>query len=66
MYPYMIKKYQPFKYPKDKRARDALYNAAVFYAGVGEVQSSTKLRERYLKLFGCIGERYFGNFCQSF
>jgi len=40
------------KYPKDKRARDALYNAAVFYAGVGEVQSSTKLRERYLKLYG--------------
>ena len=40
------------KYPKDKRARDALYNAAVFYAGIGEVQSAARLRERYLKLFG--------------
>ena len=40
------------KYPKDKRARDALYNAAVFYAGIGDVQSAAKLRQRYLKLFG--------------
>lgn len=40
------------RHPKDKRARDALYNAAVFYAGVGEVRTATKLREDYLKKYG--------------
>ena len=39
-------------YPRDKRSRDALYNAAVFYAGVGQVKKSTKLRESYLKGYG--------------
>lgn len=36
----------------DARARDALFNAAVFYAGVGEVRTATKLREEYLKKYG--------------
>lgn len=39
-------------HPDDKRARDALYNAAVFYAGVGKVSTATKLREKYLSLYG--------------
>lgn len=39
-------------HPDDKRARDALYNAAVFYAGVGKVRTATKLREKYLALYG--------------
>ncbi len=39
-------------HPEDKRARDALYNAAVFYAGVGKVRTATKLREKYLRLYG--------------
>lgn len=40
------------KFPGDPRARDALFNAAVFFAGVGNVATSTKLREEYLKSFG--------------
>ena len=40
------------KFPKDKRARDALYNAAIFYAGLGKVRTANKLRQRYLKDFG--------------
>lgn len=40
------------KYPNDERARDAMYNAAVFYAGTGKVQVATKLREEYLKRYG--------------
>ena len=39
-------------YENDERAQDALYNAAVFYAGVGAVQKATKLREEYLKRYG--------------
>ena len=37
---------------RDKRARDALFNAAVFYAGVGEVEKANKLRREYLKKYG--------------
>jgi len=40
------------KYPQDKRARDAMFNAAVFYAGIGAVRQATKLREEYLKRYG--------------
>lgn len=40
------------RHENDERARDALFNAAVFYAGVGEVRTATKLREEYLKSFG--------------
>jgi len=40
------------KYPDDARARDAMYNAAVFFAGVGAVTKATKLREDYLKSYG--------------
>lgn len=40
------------KYPEDKRSRDAMYNAAVFYAGVGEVKEANKLREEYLAKYG--------------
>ncbi len=40
------------KHEDDPRARDALYNAAVFYAGVGSVKTATKLREEYLKKYG--------------
>lgn len=40
------------KFPNDPRARDAFYNASVFYAGLGNVAQSTKLREEYLKAFG--------------
>lgn len=40
------------QHPDDERARDALYNAAVFYAGIGRVRTATKLREKYLKLYG--------------
>lgn len=40
------------KHERDPRAQDALYNAAVFYAGVGRVKTATSLREKYLKLYG--------------
>lgn len=40
------------KYPDDKRSRDAMYNAAVFYAGVGDVREANKLREEYLSKYG--------------
>ena len=40
------------KHPTDKRARDAMFNAAVFYAGVGKVVEANKLREEYLKKYG--------------
>ncbi len=40
------------KYPDDKRSRDAMYNAAVFLAGVGEVKEANKLREEYLEKYG--------------
>lgn len=39
-------------HPEDPRARNALYNAAVFSAGVGRVRSANKLREDYLKRYG--------------
>ncbi len=39
-------------HPEDPRARDALYNASVFYAGIGNVRAATTLRESYLKLYG--------------
>ena len=47
------------KFPEDERARDAMYNAAVFYAGIGRVRAATKLRTRYLKNYGRVkgGER---------
>ena len=40
------------KYPEDARARDALYNAAVFYAGSGRARTAEKLRLRYLRTYG--------------
>lgn len=40
------------KHKTDERARDALYNAAVFYAGVGQVSQANKLREEYLEQYG--------------
>ena len=40
------------KFPTDKRARDALYNAAVFYGGLGMVKTANKLRTKYLKDYG--------------
>lgn len=44
------------KYPEDKRARDALYNASVFYSGVGDVKNGNKLREEYLEKYGKLKE----------
>lgn len=44
------------KYPDDKRARDALYNAAVFFAGVGDVKQANALREEYLGKYGKLKE----------
>lgn len=40
------------KYPEDKRARDALYNASIFYSGIGDVKEGTRLREDYLNKYG--------------
>lgn len=40
------------KHPGDDRARDAMYNAAVFYAGIGAVKKANELRLEYLKKFG--------------
>lgn len=40
------------KHPEDKRARNAMYNAAVFYAGMGRVSQANRLREDYLKNYG--------------
>ena len=47
------------KFPTDARARDALYNAAVFYAGLGKVKTANGLRTKYLKDYGRVkgGER---------
>lgn len=39
-------------YPTDKRARDALFNAGVFYAGVGQVKAANQLRTKYLSKYG--------------
>ncbi len=39
-------------YPNDARARDALYNAGVFYAGVGQVKAANALRTKYLTKYG--------------
>jgi tetratricopeptide (TPR) repeat protein len=44
------------KYPNDKRVRDALFNAAVFYVGVGDVKEGNKLREEYLAKYGKLKE----------
>ncbi|MCK6549127.1 tetratricopeptide repeat protein [Myxococcota bacterium] len=44
------------KYPDDKRARDALYNAAIFFAGTGKVKEANKLREEYLAKYGLVKE----------
>lgn len=40
------------EFPKDPRAKDALYNASVFYAGIGKVRTAAKLREKYLANYG--------------
>jgi TolA-binding protein len=40
------------KYPKDERARDALYNAAAFFAGSGRVKTAAELRREYLRRYG--------------
>ncbi len=40
------------RYPSDERARDAMFNAAVFYAGIGSVKKANDLRLDYLKLYG--------------
>ena len=40
------------KFPTDERARDALYNAAVFYGGLGMVKTANKLRLQYLEDYG--------------
>lgn len=39
-------------YPADGRARDALYNAGVFYAGIGQVKAANALRTKYLQKYG--------------
>lgn len=39
-------------YPTDKRARDALYNAGVFLAGIGQVKHGNALRTKYLEKYG--------------
>lgn len=39
-------------YPRDERARDALYNAAVFHAGMGHAEVAARLRLEYLKKYG--------------
>lgn len=39
-------------YPNDARARDALYNAGVFFAGVGQVKAANGLRTEYLAKYG--------------
>ncbi|MBI2378296.1 MAG: tetratricopeptide repeat protein [Deltaproteobacteria bacterium] len=36
----------------DKRARDALFNAAVFFAGTGKVKEANELRIEYLEKYG--------------
>ena len=40
------------RYPKDQRAKDALYNASVFYAGTGKYVTAANLRKKYLELYG--------------
>jgi cellulose synthase operon protein C len=40
------------KYPADERSRDAMYNAAVFYAGTGSVKKGNEIRLEYLKTYG--------------
>lgn len=39
-------------YPDDDRAPDALYNAAVFYAGMGQVKTAAELRLDYIERYG--------------
>ena len=40
------------EFPKDARARDALYDASVFYAGTGQIDKAARLRTLYLKEYG--------------
>ncbi len=40
------------EFPKDERARDALYDASVFYAATGEARTAARLRQRYLDTYG--------------
>ncbi|MEL6186662.1 MAG: tetratricopeptide repeat protein, partial [Myxococcota bacterium] len=40
------------EFPKDPRARDALYDASVFYAGTGQARTAVKVREEYLSTYG--------------
>jgi cellulose synthase operon protein C len=40
------------RYPSDERSRDAMYNAAVFYAGTGAVKKGNEIRLEYLKTYG--------------
>jgi len=37
------------KYPKGKHAKDALYNAMVFYVALGNLKTGLKLRDKYMK-----------------
>lgn len=39
------------EFPKDPRARDALYDASVFYAGTGQARTAVKVREEYLATY---------------
>jgi cellulose synthase operon protein C len=39
-------------YPEDPRARDALFDAAVFFAGTGQVEQAERLRRTYLARYG--------------
>lgn len=40
------------EFPDDERARDALFDASVLYAGTGQASRAAAIRERYLKAFG--------------
>ncbi len=57
------------KHPKDARAADALYNAAVLFAGVGSVNTANKVRRNYLKNYsktkGSGGEAASINFAMA-
>jgi tetratricopeptide (TPR) repeat protein len=39
-------------HPEDDRAPDALYDAAIFYAGMGQVKTAADLRLEYLSKYG--------------
>lgn len=40
------------EFPTDERARDALFDASVLYAGTGQAAKAAGLREQYLKAYG--------------